>query len=408
MKTAFNISFCLGLLMIALFSCSKMDTSFKSFFNGHEIVYPGLVTNTSYGAGNLRTALYWHPSTDPSITKYAIYWNNKADSMIVNATTHNLSDTVKVIIPNLLEYVYSFTVYSVDGSGNRSIPLSINNVRVYGPVYQSRLLNRAYDPVTPYVINANGSVTLNFITPDTVTINVSTDIKYTNTSGVIVDKPLASSVNSITLSDYKAGTAIQYRSSYIPVKTAIDVFNVTQYDTYPQVFSLVQCDKSIFAKVKLSNDMNPYEGDTDIDRLWDGSVGPQGFPNIFHSDGAHSLPQVLTFDMGKIYTNLAQVEETGRNCCHNPNDYEIWGIASLTGATTNLQPNDSGWPAEAVSKGWTLLQEVLRSDDGQAPLKSALIANPPPVRYIRIRVKHNSDNEGSYTNFSEVTLWNKQ
>lgn len=406
MKIVLNISLCLGLLILVFVGCGKKDQDFKSFLNGHEVVYPGLVTTTSYGPGNLRTALYWHPSTDPSITKYLIYWNNKADSMVVNATSHTPTDSVKVIIPNLLEYVYTFTVYSLDAKGNRSIPLDISNVRVYGPVYQSRLLNRAYDPVTPYVVNANGSVTLNFSAPDT--INISTDIRYTNTSGTVVEKPLAPTANSITLTDYKSGTTVQYRSSYIPVKSAIDVFTAPQYSDFPQIFSLVQCDKSLFAKVKLPNDMNPYEGDTDIDRLWDGSVGPQGFPNIFHSDGAHALPQVLTFDMGKIYNNLAQVEETGRNCCHNPNDYEIWGIASLTGATTTLQPNDSGWPAEAVAKGWTLLQEVNRSDDGQAALKSALIANPPPVRYIRIRIKHNTDNEGSYTNLSEITLWNKQ
>jgi len=28
-----------------------------------------------------------------------------------------------------------------------------------------------------------------------------------------------------------------------------------------------------------------------------------------------------------------------------------------------------------------------------------------PVRYIRIRIKHNSDGENNYTNLSEITLF---
>jgi len=180
---------------------------------------------------------------------------------------------------------------------------------------------------------------------------------------------------------------------------------VNSFTTFPQIIIAAPCDKSLFAKVKLPNDMNPYEGDTDIDRLWDGSVGPQGYPNIFHSDGAHQLPQTLTFDMGKIYNSLVQIEETGRNCCHNPDDFEVWGITDITNAATTLQPNDPGWTDEAIAKGWKLLKEVKRTDDGQAPLKVALDNTTQPVRYIRLRIKHNADGEGSYTNMSEVTLF---
>jgi hypothetical protein len=168
----------------------------------------------------------------------------------------------------------------------------------------------------------------------------------------------------------------------------------------------VQANKSLFQENPLPNDVNTYGSDTRVSRLWDGSVGPQGYPNIFHSDGSY-LPHVLTFDMGQLYNNLGQMEETGRDCCNNPTKFEVWGIADITNAATTLRADDAGWKAEAIAKGWTLLKEVIRTDDGKPALKYDLLNNPPPVRYIRIRII-NTATGSTYSNFSEVTFWNKQ
>lgn len=402
------------MLVAGAISCVKRDTEFKNFLNGKELVYPGVVNHPHSSPGNLRVRLQWNPSPDPSIVKYVIFWNNKADSLTFTSSDHNPADTLKVIVPNLNEYSYSFTVYSYDAKGDRSIPLNINNVKVYGPNYQSGLVNRVYNTATPYTLSPTNNVTLNFYKLDTASEsfsyahNISTTIRYTNKSGQVTTKLLSRDSTSITLTDFKPGSTLDYRSSYVPVKGAIDTFNVNNFTMFPQIIISAPCDKSIFAKVKLPYDMNPYQSNTDIDRLWDGSVGPQGYPNIFHSDGANALPQTLTFDMGKIYNSLSQIEETGRNCCHNPNDFEVWGIADITNAATTLQPNNPGWPAESISKGWVLLKEVKRSDDGQAALKFVLDKTNIPVRYIRIRVIHNSDNEPNYTNMSEITMFYPQ
>jgi hypothetical protein len=208
------------------------------------------------------------------------------------------------------------------------------------------------------------------------------------------------------MTDYKLGTPVLYRSNYIPVLNALDTFSVLRYDTFPRIYTFVQCNKALFAKVHLINDANPYQSSTDIDKLWDGTTSPQGYPDIWHSDGA-SIPHVITFDMGAVYSNLAQMEETGRNCCHNPDQFEVWGIPDLTGAITTLPADNSGWTAESISKGWTLLQTVTRTDAGTNPLKVDLMSNPPPVRYVRIRILHVTSG-ASYSNMSELTFWNKQ
>jgi hypothetical protein len=403
MKSIFIV---LSMFIVALVytSCKKKDTEFRDLLGGKELVYPGLPANTNFRSGNKRILLQWNPSPDPTITKYVVYWNNNADSMVVNATSHRPSDTVKVLIPNLQEYVYSFNIYSFDNAGNKSIPLPLNNARVYGPLYTAGLLNRGYNATTPYAVNSNGSVTLNFITPDT--INISTTIRYTNNSNAVVEKLVSADSSSVTLPDYKAGTNVLYRSAYVPVRNAIDTFVTNAFDTFPKIFTYVQANKSLFQERKLLNDVDTYEPGTSVSKLWDGTVTPQGYPNIFHSDGSY-LPHVLTFDMGATYTNLGRIEETGRDCCNNPTKFEVWGTNDIANGVTTLRADNSGWKAEAIAKGWVLLKEVTRSDDGKAAWREELIANPPPVRYIRIRVITTATGS-TYSNMSELTFWSKQ
>jgi len=406
MKSIYKISGLLLLLLTLIISCTKDDLAFKEFLKDGEMVYPGRVANIITKPGNLRTALWWNPSPDPSVTKYVVYWNNNGDSAVVNSTTHNPLDTVKVILSNLKEYTYTFTVYSYDAQGHRSIPIEARNVRVFGPLYQSGLLNRPYNATNPYVVNSNGSVQLNFNTPDT--INVNTIERYTNNAGTSVDKILLPKDTAITLTDYKAGTDILYKSAFIPGKGSLDIFTVSDFSTFPKIFTYVLCDRSLFSEVRLPGDAQTYESGTSISKLWDGSVGPQGYPNIFHSAGNSGMPHVITFDLGKVYTNLSRIEETGRDCCNNPDRFEVWGTADLTNATTSLSASNSGWPAEATSKGWVLLKDITRSDDGKNAFTSELDNGGKPIRYIRIRIKHVTTGDGNYSNMSEIRFWNKQ
>jgi hypothetical protein len=254
-------------------------------------------------------------------------------------------------------------------------------------------------------VSDNGNIRLNFLSRDTSVVNVGTDIKYTNRDGVEVVKQLKPDSLGITLTDYKSGAPVQFRSGYVPDKNSIDTFYVSNYGTFPTITGIAQCNKALFRENRLDGDAGTYEGQTSVSKLWDGSNGPQGYPNIFHSDGDHGMPHTITFDMGKVYKKLTSIEEIGRNCCNNPDQFEIWGIADISGAATSLSPHDGGWSAEMVSKGWTLLKDVKRTDDGQQAQKYDF-GTVPPVRYIRVRMKHVTTGDGNYSNMSEMTFWN--
>jgi hypothetical protein len=222
------------LAAIAISGCSKMDENYKKLEKGGEIIYPGVISGQNYLAGNLRTMLIWHPSPDPKIVTYKIYWNNKQDSLTVTATDHNPADTVKVLIPNLVEGTYSFNVYSIDDAGHVSIPLNINSVRVFGAVYESALFNRGYNADTPFIVNIlTGTVQLKFNPPDS--INIKTVINYTDNANKTHALILKPDSNTITLPDFQFGSNVTFQSSYIPLKGAIDTFTVQAISTYPTI-----------------------------------------------------------------------------------------------------------------------------------------------------------------------------
>ncbi|WP_207534614.1 DUF4998 domain-containing protein [Desertivirga arenae] len=390
------------LLLLLGISCSKDALDYQNYLNDTEKVYPGFPANIKALSGNYRVKLEWNPSPDPTVVKYKIFWNSRADSMEFSSNNHNPAETVSVIIPNLTEYTYSFTIYSYDSEGNRSVPVNVNNVKVYGDSYKSGLTNRFLSTTQPYTLTGN-SIILNFLEPDT--INTGTLINYTLINGTEASATLAPDQSSIRLDNYKAGTKIYYQSGYIPVRGSIDNFTPATRDSITNI--LIPLDKSTFTGIKLPNDVGTYSSETSLSKLWNGNTSPTGYPNIFHSDGSHPLPHHFTFDLGKPYANLSQFEIIGRDCCNNPTKFEIWGIADLTGAITTLSGNDEGWKQESQQKGWVLLKEVSRSDDGIGPYKVALGPNLPPVSYIRIRVLENASGDPNYSNISEITFWQK-
>jgi hypothetical protein len=159
------------------------------------------------------------------VRKYIITWNNGADSMVVNANSHNPGDTVEVMIDHLDERTYYFSVYSLDDKGNRSVPAGIPGVKAYGAIYQDGLFNRGYASHV-YV-----SDTLNLIWNIPDTINVRTEVDYVDTTGAGRKAWLFPDQDTLVIPDWKAYTTLYYRSAYIPVRNAIDTFTVNHYDS---------------------------------------------------------------------------------------------------------------------------------------------------------------------------------
>ncbi len=213
-----------------VWSCSKDDTKYKSLLNGKEVIYPGPVSNFKAFQGNLRAMLQWNPSPDPSITGYVIYWNNGSDSVVLKTKGNNTSDIVATTINGIGEYVQNFVLYTFDANGNRSIGQSLSGVRIYGPLYVSSLVNRSLNSGKPTVVMGGGSYKL-FFSPTDTALNINTRLSYTDSQSQPRIVNVGPKMDSTILMQAASGTKIAVRSSYIPVRNAIDTFNVAYTDT---------------------------------------------------------------------------------------------------------------------------------------------------------------------------------
>ncbi|WP_285009120.1 DUF5000 domain-containing lipoprotein [Pedobacter faecalis] len=383
MKTIFHIAL-IAVATFTLASCKKYADDYKEFLENKEITYPGLATNVGYQAGNLRTVLYWSPSPDPSIKSYLVTWNNGADSLVVNATSNDPAVKMSVSIPNLNEYVYSFKIVARDAQGNKSVGQELNNVRVYGPAYIASLINRSHDAANPYVVNSPSSVVLHFNKADSA--NFSTKIRYTNTSDVVEEKVLAPDENSVTLTNYKFGTPVQYKSAYKPEKTAADAFEVGAYSDFPVIKAIVEYDKALFAKRNLPTDIRSEYG-WELQYLWDKKTAENAGPG-FHTPGT-SMPQWFTVDLGvkakldhfRVWQRTSALYDVG-----NLKQFELWGsndpssdgsFSSWTKLGTFNSFKPSGLPKGQVSDA---------DRNFAAAGEKFTVEGLPEYRYVRFKV----------------------
>jgi hypothetical protein len=121
MKKIFHVSLML-LATIFLFSgCRKMDTNYKDYVVPGGLVYPGKALATTH-SGQSRVEIVWPKGVDRSVVKAKIYWNNFADSVVVDIASIT-TDSVKVMINNLEEKNYTFVIRTYDAQGNKSVPV---------------------------------------------------------------------------------------------------------------------------------------------------------------------------------------------------------------------------------------------------------------------------------------------
>lgn len=234
MKKTINKYFLQSLVVLVAIagfgSCTTMDEGYKDFIKNGEISYTGKIEDLEVLSGHNRVKVNGLFKSDPKITQCRIFWNNRADSLVVPVVRTKGEDELSVFIPNLAENNYNFEVRTYDKVGNKSIPVySVG--KVYGERYQLSLNNR---PIASSTLSGT-KLTINFATMDTSTGVYETRVTYTNTSDVlttvtvpyfIYDTVAKKNVvnSSVVIADYKSGS-FSYVTMFKPDDQCIDVFS---------------------------------------------------------------------------------------------------------------------------------------------------------------------------------------
>ncbi len=142
MKRTLNFKWITMMLtLVALWaSCHKIDDTYRDFLKDGEIRYGKRPDSAwvSPGDGRAKVSLIL---SGTNYSKYAIYWNDGADSLIGQISFKNQLDTVSALIDPLAEGAYTFEFYTYDLEGHKSIKSDTIGT-VYGDEYRATLFNR--------------------------------------------------------------------------------------------------------------------------------------------------------------------------------------------------------------------------------------------------------------------------
>lgn len=208
-----------------------MDATYKDFIKNGEIIYTGRADSLKAFPGKNRIKLTWFLVSDPKITKNVVYWNDKADSLVLSVVKTANTDTIEVIIPNLAEKTYTFQVYTYDDFGHSSIKAEVIGA-VYGDNYANTLLNRPLNTSIYNTTTKNLAITWYGVSAQAIILEMS----YTNNAGAtqtVTDIPVidpaypnrAWTLAPVSnLPNFKKGTSYSYRTGYKPTSLCIDTF----------------------------------------------------------------------------------------------------------------------------------------------------------------------------------------
>ncbi|MDR2272962.1 MAG: DUF4998 domain-containing protein [Sphingobacterium sp.] len=214
------------LLSFLLTSCHKWD-EYKDALPEGSKVYPGIDTAIIYQAGYNKARLVWKASPDQRVAKYAVYWNNRKDSVVLDAVGHDAKDTIKALLENLSEGFYTFIIHSYDSKGRKSVPVEKNNVRIYGPIYQKSLLNR--DPKSVRYDTDTKEIDIDFNVAEEET--AYTELSYIALNNNTAKIKVPSEQSTVTIKDRKKGAKIYYQSYYKPTQEVIELFSTVNRDS---------------------------------------------------------------------------------------------------------------------------------------------------------------------------------
>jgi ribosomal protein L13 len=216
---------CLVILSgVYLSSCKKMDDSYRQFVDKGETIYIAKADSIKIYGGRNRVEVTWLLLSDPKVTKYKLFWNNRRDSVEKSVTKTGEVDTVKAMLTNMSEGTYFFDIYLYDKLGNSSVK-STKSGRVYGERFQSSLLTRAYRSITRSGTNVN----VEWMPADTAVKQV--DLQYTDAAGELKKITVTNKTRSVTpLVGMPVNGFFRYRTVFEPEKKALDLF-YTDYTT---------------------------------------------------------------------------------------------------------------------------------------------------------------------------------
>ncbi|WP_316818152.1 DUF4998 domain-containing protein [Pedobacter nyackensis] len=395
MKRIYIVAYLVLVMQGLFFTSCRKEHEYKKYFGDGEILYAGRADTVIVHPGDERMLLSVVLGNDPLVTKVKAFWNDGKDSIVKAVTPEMIKSTVDLMIEDLAEGTYNFTVFTYDNKNNPSVVRYVSGT-VYGSVYSSNLVNRRLKGIT---YNTDGSmVNISWAhgNPDEVGI----ELLYTDKDGNSKTRMIPQKEVLTGLSEYDGNTKLKYRTIFKPDPNAIDTYTMDYVEVGLPVFERT-LDKSKFNVHILPTDATTAHGWV-MPNMWKDDGGASSFATI------NGTLQWFTFDTG-VSTSITRFKTwQASDRLYNQENlkrFEIWGSnapaadgswASWTKLGTFESKKPSGSPVGTNTAG-----DVAYANAGE---DFSLPPGSPKVRYIRIKGLE-IWGSGNFTVLGEITLW---
>jgi len=376
----------LSIISLIVFSCGDMDSIHEDYLQGEQ-VYAGKLDTLKIRPGYYRAQLEGQTQFLGNSTKIIIEYDDELE--IYDIINEDINDGIySMILPNLDERSYEFSVTTQDDLGNLSVSQIVAGSAV-GDIFVSD-----QDPreIIDFSFEDDGTYANFFGNAQSENV-IFTLIDYENEFDEITSDTIFFEESRKKLFQYKSNGNLTTTSVIQSGLDGIDsiALNPLNY-TLPELpYSLL--NKDYFRIVNMPSD-NPgtFNNALPSQYLFDDITDWNGDDTYTYNSGPNSLPSHFTVDLG-VKTDLRRVDlitiDPNIDPTYNPTLIQIWGRDNIDFAETN-----SSSEVDFINAGWVLLKEEEVSGN-ETNISSIIIPNSSsPKRFIRLRTVSTVGNQG--------------
>ena len=378
-----------------IISCGDMDSIHDDYLQGEQ-VYAGKLDTLKIRPGYYRAQLEGQTQFLGNSNQILIEFDEQID--IYDIDTDNINNGIyTMILPNLEEKSYEFTVTTQDELGNLSVSQVVAGSAV-GDIFVSD-----QDPreIIDFSFEDDGTYANFFGNAQSENV-IFTIIDYENEFDEISRDTLFYDDSRIRIEQFKPQGNLQTTSVIQSGLNGIDSISLSPLNYNMPDLPYTILDKNYIRLVNMPSD-NPgtYNNANPEEFLFDNNIEWNGDDTNTYFTEPGSIPHHFTIDLG-VNTVLRRVDiamiDPEIDPSNNPTGVQVWGRENLDFAQTASSEENL-----LIDAGWVLLHE--QQIDGENLSGASFIIDPniSSKRYIRLRTTSSVGNES--IKLTELTFY---
>ena len=372
-------------ILLFIVSCGDIDSIHEQYLQGEQ-VYAGKLDTLEVKPGYYRAQLEGQTQFLGNSNQIIIEYDDQTNIYDINEDNFQ-NGIYKLILPDLEEKSYEFTVTTQDEIGNLSVSQIVAGFAI-GDIFVSD-----QDPreIIDFSFESDGTY-VNFYGNAQSENVIYTLVDYENEQQQITRDTVFFDDSKLRLQQFKPEGILNTTSVIQSGLNGIDSIELAPLNYVMPDLPYTELNKNYMSLVNMPSD-NPgtYNNANPQEYLFDDITSWNGDDTFTYNSGPSSIPSHFTVDLG-VMTTLRRVDinmiDPVIDSSSNPTNVQIWGRDNLLFAETPVADDD-----DFINSGWVLLHE--EQINGSTSNYSSFIVEPLSSlkRFIRIKTTSSVNNQ---------------